>query len=293
VFRLLTKRDEKDAQASGWLNLARVFQADARFADAANALHEAQERGAPWWTVAWFDGLVNAENGNFEDAVRDFETILDPATQPRDARRDFTKDYVVINELGQTLYNLAQQSANEPEQRDDYLRRAVERFERTLELDSEDLDAHFYLSKCYNWLGRGMPATADPAGPAPADEKGLLDLAGALANGKAPRDSRLQAARQLGRGVTAFGQQPMRPNAPKLPTLLALRRLCREVYRSDPDAGVKLAAAHALGHVYRETHAIYKPDDNAQDEAVATYRENHPAAAQASYAVVVYPTAPR
>jgi tetratricopeptide (TPR) repeat protein len=304
VFRQLSKtepadpQDEKqakearDAQASGWLNLARVFQADARVADAEKALHEARDRDAPWWTVAWFSGLVNAENYNFEDAARDFEEILDTTKQPRERKLDFTKDYVVINELGQTLYNLAQKSADEPELRDDYLHRAVDRFESTLELDSEDLDAHFFLSKCYTWLGKGMPEAAAPDGPPSGDEKGLLDLAGVLANGKAARDARLQAAVQLGRGVTALGQQPTQPNAPKLPTLLALRRVCRDTYRSDADPGIRLAAAHGLGNVYRETHAIYKPDDNAQEQAVARYRGDHPAAAQASYAVVIYPTAP-
>jgi tetratricopeptide (TPR) repeat protein len=299
VFRRVSQWEEKDekkrreAQASGWLNLARVFQADARFGEAETALREARDRGAPWWTVAWFSGLVNAENFNFEEAVRDFEEILDPAKQPRDRKLDFTKDYVVLNELGQTLYNLAQTAADEPERRDDYLRRAVERFESTLALDSEDLDAHFYLAKCYAWLGRGMPAAAEPDGPAPVDEKGLLDLAGVLANAKAPRDSRLQAAVRLGRGVSAFAGQSLPPNVPRLPTLLAVRRVCREVYRADADPGIRLAAASVLGHVYRETHAVYKPDDNAQEQAVAKYRGDHPAAAQASYAVVVYPTRPR
>jgi tetratricopeptide (TPR) repeat protein len=299
VFRRLAKweggdeKTQRDAEASGWLNLARVFQADARFAEAQTALREAADRGAPWWTVAWFSGLVNAENFNFEDAVRDFEQILDPATQPREKKLDFTKDYVVINELGQTLYNLAQTAADEPERRDDYLRRAVERFESTLDLDSEDLDAHFYLSKCYAWLGRGMAEVAGADGPGPTDEKGLLDLAGVLADRKAPREGRLRAAVLLGRGVTAFAGQPLQPSAPRLPALLAVRRTCREVYRGDPDPGIRLAAADVLGHVYRETHAVYKPDDNAQEQAVAKYRGDHPAAAQASYAVVIYPTRPK
>ena len=40
-----------------------------------------------------------------------------------------------------------------------------------------------------------------------------------------------------------------------------------------------------LGTLYRQTHAIYKPDDNAADRAVRIYRENHPAAAADRYAL--------
>jgi tetratricopeptide (TPR) repeat protein len=283
---------QKAAQASGWLNLARVYQEDARLTDAETALKEARDRGAPWWTVAWFSGLVNAQNYHFEEAARDYEEILNPDKQPRNRKLDFTKDWVVINELGRTFYELAQANLNEPARRDDYLRRAIDRFERTLELDPEDLDAHFFLSKCYSWLGGDAPSVAGPEGAPPTDEKGLLELARGLADGKAPREARLQAAVRLGRGVTALGGLPTQPNAPRLPTLLAVRRLCREVYRGDADAGVRAAAAAVLGDVHRETHAIYKPDDNAQDRAVQIYRASHKAAADASFAVVIYPTGP-
>jgi tetratricopeptide (TPR) repeat protein len=281
---------QKEAQASGWLNLARVYYADARLVDAEAALHEAQERGAPWWTVAWFSGQVNAENFHFEEAARNYEEILDPAKQPRDRKLDFTKDWVVINELGRTLFNLAQQNANDSGQRDDFLHRAIERFERTLELDPEDLDAHFYLSKCYTWLGSDTPAVAAPSGDALQDEKEMGEVARRLANGKASRDSRLQAALQLGRAVTALGKAPVQPGAPKLPALLSVRRACRDLYEMEKDAGVRAAVSSVLGHVYRETHAIYKPDDNAQDRAARIYREAHPAAAQASFAITIYPT---
>jgi hypothetical protein len=296
VFRRLSRftdadeKVQKAAQASGWLNLARVYQADARLSEAEEALRQARDRDAPWWTVAWFSGLVNAENYHFEEAVRDFEEILDPAKQPRDRRLDFTKDFVVIDELGKTLYQLAQQNANEPGPRDDYLRRAVDRFESTLDIDSEDLDAHFFLGKCYTWLGADMPPAEAPSDAAPTDENGLTALARVLADRRASRDDRLRAAVQLGRGVTALGQQPMRPDAPRLPTLLLLRRECRAVYHDEADAGVRAAAAAVLGNVYRETHALYKPDDNAQDRAAAIYRGKHPAAAQASFAVIIYPT---
>ena len=33
------------------------------------------EPAAPWWTVAWFNGLVNAQNNHLDEAIADFEKI--------------------------------------------------------------------------------------------------------------------------------------------------------------------------------------------------------------------------
>jgi hypothetical protein len=67
-------------------------------------------------------------------------------------------------------------------------------------------------------------------------------------------------------------------------------RVCREAYRAEADPDLHAAVASVLGHVHGEMHALYKPDDNAQDRAVQIYRGKHPAAAHASFAVVIYPT---
>ncbi|HJT79386.1 MAG TPA: multiheme c-type cytochrome, partial [Gemmataceae bacterium] len=285
AFRELDRLDAKPAHANARLNLARVFVADARYAEAEKALHDARELGAPWWTVAWFSGLVNLQNYHFEEAAADFREILDPAKQPRDRKLDFTRDYVVIDRLGETLFNLAQEHANEPDRRDDYLRQAIEQLERTLQLEPEDLDAHFYLSKCYGWLGQEMPeAAGGEAAKIRGGENVLPDLARAFADRSVARELRLRRAETLAEEITAFGRAPTKPNEPKLPKLLAVRRLCLDVYRNGEDAGLRAAAAHVLGAVHREAHAIYKPDDNAADRAVSIYRGKHPAAAQASYA---------
>jgi tetratricopeptide (TPR) repeat protein len=276
------------ARANGKLNLARVYFADARLTEAETALKEASYLGAPWWTVAWFNGLVNAQNYNFDDAIRDFEQILDPANQPRDRKLDFTGDYVVLDKLGETLYNRAQELANEPGESAPYLRRAVDRLQLTLKIDSEDLEAHYWLMKCYGLLGKDAPLPAVP-GDAPSDAKGLVELADLFADGTLPPAQRLQAATQLGRGIGDFATQPAPPDQPKAPVLRELAKRCRTVYASN-DAAMAPAAAQVLGHVHRELHAIYEPDNNAKDHAVEVYRRNHPAAAAASFAIVIYPT---
>lgn len=99
----------------------------------------------------------------------------------------------------------------------------------------------------------------------------------------------MQAAERLCQALAEFGRLPTRPEKPKLPTLLALIRRCRPVYETNDD-GLRTAAAKVLATLYRHTHAIYKPDDNAADRAVRIYREKHPAAAAASQAIVIYPT---
>src|SRR5439155_490164 len=102
--------------------------------------------------VAGFTGLVNAQNGYLDEAIANFEQILDPQNQPRNRKFDFTRDYVVSNELAATLFKRAQQE-DEPAERARFLRQAVERYQSTLQVDPEDLDAHYGLAQCYSRLG--------------------------------------------------------------------------------------------------------------------------------------------
>ena len=74
-----------------------------------------------------------------------------------------------------------------------------------------------------------------------------------------------------------------------MPVYLGLIRQCRPVYSSEVPDEVRAAAARVLGCLYRQTHALYKPDDNAKDRAIGIYRQHHRAAAEASQAIVIYP----
>src|SRR5262249_33066052 len=151
----------------GYLNLARVYFDEGRLDEAVTALNKSQETEpkAPWWTFSWFTGLVNAQNGHLDKAIEDFEKILDPKNQPKDRKFDFTRDYVVINELATTLRKRSQQE-DTVEERDRFLMRAVEHYERTLRVDSEDLDAHYGLAECFDRLGQAavLLVAADGAG---------------------------------------------------------------------------------------------------------------------------------
>jgi tetratricopeptide (TPR) repeat protein len=111
---------------------------------------------APRWTVAWLNGLVDKQNGFLDKAISEFRSVLEDRYPELDARGlDFSKDYEVINELGQTLFERAKLERGEAnrERREFFLRQAVEQFERTLALDSENVSAHYNLALLHSQLG--------------------------------------------------------------------------------------------------------------------------------------------
>ena len=147
---------EKLGRADGPLNLARVYYKEGRLDDAVAALQRAAKSNppAPRWTIAWFAGLVNKQNGFLDQAIREFRSILEDRYPELDQRGfDFSMDYEVINELGQTYFERAKLERDEPARQREFLLKAVEQFQRTLELDPENLAAHFNLAQLLTRLG--------------------------------------------------------------------------------------------------------------------------------------------
>src|SRR5205807_3681022 len=97
----------------GPLNLARVYLVEGRIDEAVGALNRAarfETPAAPPWTIAWFSGVANKQQGHLDQAIENFRSALYDQTVERQSRKfDFTKDYVVHNELGQTLMFRAEQ----------------------------------------------------------------------------------------------------------------------------------------------------------------------------------------
>jgi tetratricopeptide (TPR) repeat protein len=293
AFEQLSARypDNPAALANAYVNLARAHEKNGELAKATKALEKvATDRlPAPWWTLSWFNGVVNAQNGHLEDAVKNFEEILDPDKQERERGFDFTKDYVVRNELALTIFRMSQREIDDLEARDRLLKRAVQEYERTLALDAENLEAHEGLRKCYERLGESEAPSDEPSAPALLPEEEMESLGRVLADSGRSREERLAAAGKLGVAVKALGQRPTEPGRPKLPVIAALIGQCRAVFHNADDPKVSIAAAYVLGHLHREAHAIYKPDDNAKDRTTALYRMKNPAARNAEQAVKVYP----
>jgi tetratricopeptide (TPR) repeat protein len=150
---------EKLGRSEGPLNLARIYEKEGRLDDAIGALQRAAAHTnppPPRWTLAWFNGRVNKQNGFLDKAITEFRSILEDRYPELDRRGlDFSKDYEVINELGQTLFERAklERGPTEEPARAAFLRQAVEQFQKTLSLDSENLTAHYNLALIYEQLG--------------------------------------------------------------------------------------------------------------------------------------------
>lgn len=150
---------EKLGRSDGPLNLARVYEREGRLDETVLALQRAAASTnppAPRWTIAWFNGRVNKQNGYLDKAITEFRSILEDRYPELDKRGfDFSKDYEVINELGQTLFERAKLERGDANRaaRENFLRQAVDQFQKTLALDSENLSAHYNLSLIYEELG--------------------------------------------------------------------------------------------------------------------------------------------
>jgi tetratricopeptide (TPR) repeat protein/heme/copper-type cytochrome/quinol oxidase subunit 2 len=153
---------EKLERYDGPLNLARVLLREAgsgQLNEAVSAIGRAAEYTdppAPPWTLAWLSGELNRQQGFLQEAEENFRQVLGYHTAETERRKfDFSRDYVVNNLLGQTIFDRALQIRGESRkaERDARMQEAVAVFECTLLLDSENVDAHYNLSQLYSNLG--------------------------------------------------------------------------------------------------------------------------------------------
>jgi tetratricopeptide (TPR) repeat protein len=152
-------RVEALGRPDGPLNLARVYLAQGTVRDkAVEALARAAafDPPAPPWSVAWFSGVVDKQNGYLDEAIASFRSIveLDDA-ETRRRGFDFSKDYRLLVELGQTLVERAKMERGETgrARREELLREAAGWFEEALSLDPENVPAHWNLNLAYRQLG--------------------------------------------------------------------------------------------------------------------------------------------
>ncbi len=156
AFREVEKLDRYD----GPLNLARVLNTEGRLDEAVDALQRAERysdtEGFPRWTWAWLSGVINSQQGRLEEAERNLRSVLEDRTEDmRNRGFDFSLDIEVINLLGRTLFDLG--NIRSRQQRDEesrqYFAQAVAQFERTLQIDPENVTAHYNLHLLYEALG--------------------------------------------------------------------------------------------------------------------------------------------
>lgn len=139
----------------GPLNLARVQFAEGDLDGATDSLRRATEMDPPppTWTHAWLSGVVNRQQGNLEAAAESLNGVLETRVPIRGF--DFSLDYIVRNELGLTLIDLAQRAdvMGDKEGFEQTIRQAREHFEQVLAIDSENVAAHANLAEVHALIG--------------------------------------------------------------------------------------------------------------------------------------------
>ena len=161
-------RVEALGRGDGPLNLARVYLAEGRVDDAAEALRRAAATHPEFrpWTRAWLTARVDREHGHLERAIATLDALLATRfTEARDRGFDFSRDYRARNLLARTLYERARQlrGVAHADRRRELLVRARTEFGRVLAENPEDLSAHANLALVSAELGDAPRAQAHRA----------------------------------------------------------------------------------------------------------------------------------
>ena len=148
------KRVEEMGQFHGPINLARVYNKEARLDEAVDAINRAEKfKGTekyPDWTVRWLKGVIQQQQGFLDESIENLTGAIEYQSEETVRRKfDFTKDYVVLNFLGETLFKRGKQERGDKnrETRFEYFAKAKKRFKQVLEIDSENVNAHYVLSQ--------------------------------------------------------------------------------------------------------------------------------------------------
>jgi tetratricopeptide (TPR) repeat protein len=152
---------------NGPLNLTRVYLAEGEVrGKARESLQRARKfEETPIWTYLWLSGQLSMKNGDYDAAIRSFsEIVAGGFAQAENRSFDFSKDYRLLNDLGEASYlkALSQRRAGEQAVRDG-LQKAVEWYDKVLVLDPENATAHWGLKQAYMALGQSEDAARHSA----------------------------------------------------------------------------------------------------------------------------------
>jgi tetratricopeptide (TPR) repeat protein len=178
-------------QYHGPLNLARVYFTEGRLDEAVQAANRAAAcPDAPTWTIRWLSGLINRQQGHLDKAIANFRSVLEDRSPESIQRKfDFSLDYEVVNELGLTLFERGKQYRGDARraEREQLFREAIAQFARTLEIDAENVTAHYNLALLYTQLGdRGKAAEHQQLHVRYKPDDNARDLAQAAARRRYP-----------------------------------------------------------------------------------------------------------
>ena len=122
--------------ADGWVNVGRARLQEGNLAGAEEMLRRALTIDPNLAKTHFFLGTVLKNNGRYDDSLRHL----------REAASRYPRDRVVRNQIGRVLFLKRQ------------FQEAVTELKRVLEIDPEDLQAHYNLMLCYQGLGQAALA---------------------------------------------------------------------------------------------------------------------------------------
>ncbi|HEV8336620.1 MAG TPA: tetratricopeptide repeat protein [Candidatus Polarisedimenticolia bacterium] len=137
AFRTVTRIEP--GYADGWLNAARALIAEGDLDAAQTMLDEALKRGPDLARAHFFQGEVSKSRGEYSKALDHY----------RRAQQSYPRDRVVLNAIGRVLF-LQEKHAE-----------AVAELKKVMQIDPEDLQAHYTLMLAYGALGQKPEAEAE------------------------------------------------------------------------------------------------------------------------------------
>ncbi|MSR41176.1 MAG: hypothetical protein EXS10_04655 [Phycisphaerales bacterium] len=150
-------RVAKLGDARGILGAARVQFKEGRLAETAASLAlastaaEELDSGVSAWTIAWFSALAEKQQGNLAEAIALFDRVRrTDFAGARERGFDFSKDVRVLNELAQSLLDLASLTQDKTHAHE---HRAVELLEQSCAIDPDQPIAHWLLARAHEALG--------------------------------------------------------------------------------------------------------------------------------------------
>jgi tetratricopeptide (TPR) repeat protein len=129
VFKQVTQIDPE--YADGWVNIARVRVQEGRTEEAQEVLKKALQLAPNLAKTHFFLGLTYKTQGDYDRSLYHLRT----------AESQYPRDRVVVNQIGRVLF--LQRNFEE----------AVATLKGVLEVDSEDIQAHYNLMLAYRGLG--------------------------------------------------------------------------------------------------------------------------------------------
>ncbi len=129
AFRRVTEAEP--TYADGWLNVARALIQEGQTDAAKPFITRALQLNANLGRIHFFKAMIEKADGDYDNAIASLRTV----------ERQYPRDRVVLNQLGRLLFLKRDYAA------------AVSTLLRVLEIDSEDVQAHYNLMLAYRGLG--------------------------------------------------------------------------------------------------------------------------------------------